>query len=52
VGDAVGYRTQSFITLNIQPKDANITSTLVDVPLKNEDFNVDVMTLKALHTNA
>ncbi len=35
VGDGVGYRTLSFITLNIQPKNANFTTNLVDVPIKN-----------------
>jgi hypothetical protein len=53
IGDALGYRIQTFLTLNIQPKDINISSsTLADVPLRNTAYDIDTIALQAAQTGA
>lgn len=58
VGDALGYRAQSYFTINIQPKSANLATSapanigIIDVPVKNAAYDVDLVALQSAQTTA
>lgn len=52
VGDGDGNRAQTFLTLNIQPQNTNLSSALVDVPVFSPEYEIDAIALQALQTNA
>jgi hypothetical protein len=52
VGDGDGNRAQTFLTLNIQPQNTNLSSALVDVPVFSPEYEIDAIALQASQTNA